>query len=116
MVDFPKNVSQMLFDVNNPPQEPEEIYLPGYQPTYKPNYLQIQKAIQAISLAKNPVILAGAGVLFADAREELTTFAEKYQIPVTNTLLGLGSIQWRSRIIHWYGRNAWNSNSKYGNY
>jgi len=92
VVDFPKDVSQMLFDVENPPQAPDEIYLPGYQPTYKPNYLQIQKAIQAISLAKNPVILAGAGVLFADAREELTTFAEKYRIPVTNTLLGLGSI------------------------
>jgi len=92
VVDFPKNVSQMLFDVENPPQAPNEIYLPGYQPTYKPNYLQIQKAIQAISLAKNPLILAGAGVLFADAREELTRFAEKYRIPVTNTLLGLGSI------------------------
>ncbi|MEG0259371.1 MAG: biosynthetic-type acetolactate synthase large subunit [Lysinibacillus sp.] len=92
VVDFPKNVSQMLFDVENPPQTPEEINLPGYQPTYKPNYLQIQKAIQAISTAKKPVILAGAGVLFADAREELTTFVEKYRIPVANTLLGLGSI------------------------
>ncbi len=61
------------------PETPEEIYLPGYQPTYKPNYLQIQKAIQAISLAKKPLILAGAGVLFADAREELTEFVEKYK-------------------------------------
>ncbi|GLC89208.1 biosynthetic-type acetolactate synthase large subunit [Lysinibacillus piscis] len=92
LVDFPKNVSQMLFDVANPPKAPEEINLPGYQPTYQPNYLQIQKAIQAISEAKKPLILAGAGVLFADAREELTTFAEKYRIPVINTLLGLGSI------------------------
>ena len=81
----------MLFDVENPPQAPDEIYLPGYQPTFKPNYLQVQKAIQAISLAK-PNHLSRCRCSFADAREELTTFAEKYRIPVTNTLLGLGSI------------------------
>lgn len=91
LVDFPKNVSMALFD-DAIPTTPAEIYLPGYQPTVKPNYLQIQKAIKAISGAKKPLILAGAGVLFADAKEQLTKFAEKYQIPVTNTLLGLGSI------------------------
>ena len=40
-----------------------EVNLPGYQPTTNPNYLQIQKAAQAISTAKKPLILAGAGVL-----------------------------------------------------
>lgn len=92
LVDFPKNIATTVFAADEIPTAPAEIYLPGYQPTYKPNYLQIQKAIQAISNAKKPLILAGAGVLFAEAKEQLTTFAEKYQIPVTNTLLGLGSI------------------------
>ncbi|MEK4229426.1 biosynthetic-type acetolactate synthase large subunit [Solibacillus sp. FSL H8-0538] len=91
LIDFPKNVSQSIFN-ENIPTTPEEIYLPGYQPNSKPNYLQIQKAIQAISLAKKPLVLAGAGVLFADARGELTEFVEKYKLPVINTLLGLGSI------------------------
>ena len=90
LIDFPKNVSQTLF--LDEIKEPEDIYLPGYQPTTKPNYLQIQKAIQALSLAKRPLVLAGAGVLFADAREQLTEFIEKYNLPVINTLLGLGSI------------------------
>src|SRR5699024_9889611 len=45
---------------------------------------------QALSQAKKPVILAGAGGLFAKANEELRVFAEKYDIPVVNTLLGLG--------------------------
>ena len=90
LVDFPKNIAQAVFD--EMPSAPEEIYLPGYQPTIKPNYLQIQKAIQAISNANKPLILAGAGVLFADAKQQLTEFAEKYRIPVTNTLLGLGGI------------------------
>lgn len=92
LIDFPKNVSQTIFTESNTPTTPDEIYLPGYQPTYKPNYLQIQKAIQALSVAEKPLVLAGAGVLFADAREQLTEFIEKYKLPVINTLLGLGSI------------------------
>ena len=102
LIDFPKNISQALFTEGKMPETPEEIYLPGYQPTYKPNYLQIQKAIQAISLAKKPLVLAGAGVLFADAREELTEFIEKYKLPVINTLLGLGSIHGQHELF--YGR------------
>ena len=90
VIDFPKNVSQSVFGEEI--TTPDDIYLPGYQPTTKPNYLQIQKAIQALGLAKKPLVLAGAGVLFADAREQLTEFIEKYNLPVVNTLLGLGSI------------------------
>lgn len=90
LIDFPKNISQTVFQDDI--KTPDDIYLPGYQPTTKPNYLQIQKAIQALSLAKKPLVLAGAGVLFADAREQLTEFTEKYNLPVVNTLLGLGSI------------------------
>ncbi|MER2190575.1 MAG: biosynthetic-type acetolactate synthase large subunit [Solibacillus sp.] len=92
LIDFPKNIATTVFKAEDLPKTPNEIYLPGYQPTYKPNYLQIQKAIQALGLAKKPLVLAGAGVLFADAREELTEFIEKYNLPVVNTLLGLGSI------------------------
>ena len=92
LVDFPKNISQMLFDQDNPPKAPDTLYLPGYQPNTKPNYLQIQKAIQLITNAKKPLVLAGAGVLFADARQQLTEFIEKNDLPIINTLLGLGSI------------------------
>lgn len=88
VVDIPKNMATGLFVT--PKDEDQEVNLPGYQPTTKPNFLQIQKAAQAISTAKQPLILAGAGVLFAKASDELAEFAEKYQIPVTNTLLGLG--------------------------
>ncbi len=90
LIDFPKNISAEIFDETELNDAP--IYLPGYQPNTKPNYLQIQKAIQAISESKKPLVLAGAGVLFADARKELTEFVEKYKLPVINTLLGLGSI------------------------
>lgn len=92
LIDFPKNISAEIFDETLLTNENVEINLPGYQPNTKPNYLQIQKAMQEISAAKKPLILAGAGVLFAEAQEELTEFVEKHNIPVINTLLGLGSI------------------------
>ena len=64
--------------------------LPGYNPNYEPNLLQINKLLQAIRVANKPLILAGAGVLHAKASKELTSFARKYEIPVVHTLLGLG--------------------------
>lgn len=64
--------------------------LPGYQPNYYPNQLQVNKLLQALKVAKKPILLAGAGVLHAKASKELTKFARMYQIPVVHTLLGLG--------------------------
>lgn len=87
LIDIPKDISneEGLF------RYPEEVHLRGYQPTIIPNQLQIQKIVAAIKQAKRPVILAGAGVLHANAHQELRQFAEKVNIPVVNTLLGLGS-------------------------
>ena len=64
--------------------------LPGYQPTLQPNYLQIRKLTEAVSRAKKPVILAGAGILHSKATAELKEYAEQQNIPVVHTLLGLG--------------------------
>lgn len=100
VIDFPKNVSQALFTDGDMPETPEEIYLPGYQPNCKPNYLQIQKAIQALASAEKPLVLAGAGVLFAEAQNELTELVEKYKLPIINTLLGLGSIPGNHELFY----------------
>ncbi|MFJ5714324.1 acetolactate synthase large subunit [Neobacillus sp. NPDC093127] len=88
LVDIPKDISAGVLV-----EEPEEacIDLPGYQPTTKPNPLQIKKLADSIAKAKKPVILAGAGVLHGKASRELTAFAEKHQLPVVTTLLGLGA-------------------------
>lgn len=97
LVDIPKNIATSLFvpadDANAP------VNLPGYQPTTTPNFLQIQKAAQAISQAKKPLILAGAGILHGQAMDELKEFVEKHQIPVTNTLLGLGGIHGKHEMF-----------------
>ncbi|MBS4210328.1 acetolactate synthase large subunit [Bacillus sp. FJAT-50079] len=88
LVDIPKDIATN--PAGNYPDEP--IHLPGYQPTTRPNYLQIQKLANAMANAKKPLILAGAGVLFAKGSDYLKQFVEKTGFPITNTLLGLGSI------------------------
>ncbi|MCP1460211.1 acetolactate synthase large subunit [Bacillus amyloliquefaciens] len=86
LIDIPKDVAayegEFRYD--------HEISLPGYQPVKEPNYLQIRKLVEAVSSAKKPVILAGAGVLHGKASEDLKNYAEQQQIPVAHTLLGLG--------------------------
>lgn len=62
----------------------------SYQPTIDPSILQIEKLMQVLSRAKRPVVLAGAGVIAAEAAPELHSFIGKYQIPTVTTLLGLG--------------------------
>ncbi|SFB11543.1 acetolactate synthase, large subunit [Lentibacillus halodurans] len=89
VVDIPKDISSRVSNV--PMDDSADCYLPGYQPNQKPNPLQIVKLADALSRSKKPLILAGAGVLFAEASDELKAFSEKHQIPVVNTLLGLGS-------------------------
>ncbi|MEK5056193.1 acetolactate synthase large subunit [Niallia sp. FSL K6-0212] len=86
LIDIPKDIAATISDV---PAE-QDIELPGYQPKTQPNYLQIRKLTEAVSAAKKPVILAGAGVNFAKASAELLEYAEQQQIPVVHTLLGLG--------------------------
>jgi acetolactate synthase-1/2/3 large subunit len=66
-------------------------HIRSYVPKPKPDPEQITKAAVLINKAKRPYILAGHGVLLANATEQLKAFAEKAQIPVACTLLGLGA-------------------------
>lgn len=69
----------------------EPVSLEGYDPNYIGHPKQIKKAIELLKDAKRPLIVAGHGVLLSGATEELYKLATTCQIPVTNTLLGLGS-------------------------
>lgn len=67
------------------------IETPGYNPTIKGNIRQIKKAHDLIKEAKKPMILAGAGVIIANASEELTKLAKTINAPVMTSLLGKGA-------------------------
>jgi acetolactate synthase-1/2/3 large subunit len=87
LVDIPKDVTTNKADF----RYPEKVSLRGYNPTYEGNRHQIKQAAEEIMKAKKPIIYAGGGALFSDASTELLELAEVTQIPVTMTLMGLGS-------------------------
>jgi acetolactate synthase-1/2/3 large subunit len=51
----------------------------------------IEQAVELIAAAKRPIILAGHGVIISEAESQLLAFAERRNIPVASTLLGLGA-------------------------
>jgi acetolactate synthase I/II/III large subunit len=69
----------------------EQLKLVGYRPDLRPVSKDIQRAIEMIHAARRPVILAGQGVMLGGAMRELNELAEKANIPVAMTLLGIGS-------------------------
>ena len=88
LVDIPKDVLQ------NEVTEfiwPDEVNLPGYNPPGDGDPEQVSQASKLINEAERPIILAGHGVLISHAYAELKELAEKSQIPVITTLLGISS-------------------------
>lgn len=86
LVDIPRNVFLEKVEY----KEPSSVDLPGYKPNLRGNKRQIAKAVSMIDESERPVILAGHGVIISQAYEELKELAEKSQIPVITTLLGIG--------------------------
>ena len=88
LVDIPKDV---LLGERTEFIWPDRVNLPGYNPPGEADEEQIAKAAHLINRAQRPVILAGHGVTISRAFDELRELAEKAQIPVITTLLGLSS-------------------------
>ncbi|HAG51397.1 MAG: acetolactate synthase, large subunit, biosynthetic type [Deltaproteobacteria bacterium GWC2_42_51] len=86
LVDLPKDVLSALHEF----KYPEGVELRSYKPTYEGHPGQIKRAIELIFKSKRPLIYTGGGIILSNASEELTHFAGKLNIPVTNTLMGLG--------------------------
>ena len=58
-----------------------------------PDINEIQDAVNILSSAKRPIIIAGGGVQYSKATEQLKTFAEKHQIPVVETIAGRANLK-----------------------
>ena len=91
LVDIPKDVFTEEVEYPDGFLFPESIDLPGYKPSLSGNTAQIKRAAKLINQSKKPVILAGHGIIFSGAYKELKDLAEKAQIPVITTLLGISS-------------------------
>ena len=89
LIDFPMDILKKEYDY---PEEKVEINIRGYKPFTKPNESQIKKLADAIKSAKQPVILAGGGLVISDALEEIRSLVNTTQIPVVATMMGIGAI------------------------
>lgn len=89
LIDIPKDVQNAKCEFVYP-EEP--IDLPGYHPAERATDEQVARALELINTAKKPVILAGRGILLSGATRQVLEMAEKGNIPITCTLLGLGGI------------------------
>lgn len=92
LVDIPRDIQlqEIPYDEFNKIYE-KNFTLEGYNPVYEGHKGQIKTAIKMIKDSKKPLIIAGAGILKANACEELKEFVDKTNIPVAMTLLGLGA-------------------------
>ncbi len=89
LIDIPKDVFDELSEYDF--SKDSKVNLPGYNPYLKIDQNQIENAVSLINNAKKPIILAGHGVIISRAQNKLLELAEKAQIPVVTTLLGISA-------------------------
>ncbi len=88
LVDLPKDVQTD----EAPFVYPDHVDIRGYKPTLKGNERQIEKALHAIEEAERPLFYVGGGVQWSGAAPELTELVRGLKIPVTPTVMALGTI------------------------
>jgi len=88
LVDIPKNVTTEEADFDYD----VEVRLEGYNPVYEPDPREVETAVEVLSQAERPVVIAGGGVIASGAGGELREVAELLQAPTATTLMGKGSI------------------------
>ena len=86
LVDLPKNVMAAEVDY-----DPKNIKIRNYEVFHKPAPKKMAQILEMLSSAKKPLIMTGGGVILGKAAAELTQLAKQYNIPVTGTLMGIGS-------------------------
>jgi acetolactate synthase-1/2/3 large subunit len=86
LVDITKDAQQAKADF----VYPETVHLPGLHEPEPPDAEALARAAELIEKAERPLILAGAGVIRSGASQALVAFAEKAEVPVALTLLGIG--------------------------
>lgn len=85
LIDIPMDVQKAVIDF----KYPETVNIRGYKPTSKGNFNQIKRVLSALEKAEKPLICIGGGVFASNAEKEICELAEKMQIPVITTMMGI---------------------------
>src|SRR2546425_46975 len=86
LIDMPLDVQLAEIEFDDETYEP----LPVYKPTATRK--QVEKALAMLNAAERPLIVAGGGVINADASDLLVAFAEIVNVPVVPTVMGWGAL------------------------
>jgi len=86
LVDIPKDITAETAEF----VYPKTIEMRSYNPVIKGHSGQIGKAIDLLVNAKKPMVYSGGGAVLGDAAKSLTKLVKKLDLPITNTLMGLG--------------------------
>ncbi|WP_447866065.1 acetolactate synthase 3 large subunit [Rahnella bonaserana] len=89
VVDLPKDVVNP--QIKLPYAYPEQVTMRSYNPTVQGHRGQIKRAVQTLLAAKKPVLYVGGGAINSECDAELLQLAEKLNLPVTSSLMGLGA-------------------------
>ncbi|MGK7914517.1 MAG: biosynthetic-type acetolactate synthase large subunit [Prochloraceae cyanobacterium] len=89
LIDVPKDVGLEEFDYV--PVEPGTVHIAGYKPTFRGNPRQINAALDLLEQSTKPLLYVGGGGISADAHAQIQELAERFNLPVTTTLMGLGA-------------------------
>ena len=96
LIDIPKDVGQEMFKYL--PVEPGSIKPLGFELPFAPEHQAISSALDLIENAEQPLLYVGGGVISSGAHETLAAIANRYQIPVTTTLMGKGAFDERDPL------------------
>ncbi len=109
VIDIPKNFQEGQFE----PDFDVPMDLPGYQPELPLPVDKLDAVLPLLIGAKRPAIYAGGGVVIAEASDKLLELAERLQIPVATTLMGIGAMPEEHPLsVRWLGMHG----AVYANY
>ena len=69
---------------------PDKVVIRGYKPEIKINPVQLKRVVNMIDQAEKPLICAGGGVILSGGESVTREFAEKFNIPLVHTMMGMG--------------------------
>ena len=92
---LPQDVQAESFDF------PEEFFAETIHEIPRPrsDFNELKRAAELISQAKKPVIIAGGGVHYSRAEDELAHYANNFTIPVVETMSGKTSLPWSNPLL-----------------
>ena len=89
IIDLPKDIVNPANKYNY--SYPKSVSLRSYNPTKQGHKGQIKRVLKTLLLAKKPVFYIGGGIISANATDSVTKLADKLNLPVISTLMGLGA-------------------------